>query len=259
MKKVNREKRENKKIDFFLNMLLIIFIIMFLYAVIEIGKWYFNKIENEKIGKEIANFIAIKTENIELEKNNETQEKYEIGFATLKKKNKDTVAFLKVKGTDVENIVVKGNDNEYYLSHNFEKKKNKGGWVFADYKNKIDGTDKNLIVYGHNMKNGSMFGTLKNILKPEWYNNEENYEIDFITEIEEQVYRVFSVYQIKDEDYYIKTEFKNNQFQKFIETLKKRSIKDFNVEVTGEDSILTLSTCANNNNYRVVLHAKRIK
>ena len=103
-----------------------------------------------------------------------------------------------------------------------------------------------------------MFGRLKNVLEEEWYNNEENHVINFVTEKEEQKYQVFSIYEIKNEDYYIDTEFKNNEFEKFIDTLKNRSIKDFNVQVSETDRILTLSTCANNNKYRVVLHAKRI-
>jgi len=69
---------------------------------------------------------------------------------------------------------------------------------------------------------------------------------------------VFSVYKIENEEYYIDTEFKKNEFEEFIDTLKNRSIKDFNVDVSVEDSILTLSTCADNNKYRIVLHAKRI-
>jgi len=103
-----------------------------------------------------------------------------------------------------------------------------------------------------------MFGTLKNILNKEWYNNEENYIIDLTTEKEEQKYQVFSVYKIENEDYYIDTEFRKNEFKKFVKTLKERSIKDFEIEITEEDSILTLSTCADNNKYRIVLHAKRI-
>lgn len=62
----------------------------------------------------------------------------------------------------------------------------------------------------------------------------------------------------KNEDYYINTEFKKNEFEKFVKNLKNRSIKDFNVEISTEDNILTLSTCADNNKYRVVLHAKKI-
>ena len=69
---------------------------------------------------------------------------------------------------------------------------------------------------------------------------------------------MFSVYKIENEEYYIDTEFKKNEFEEFIDTLKNRSIKDFNVDVSVEDSILTLSTCADNNKYRIVLHAKRI-
>ena len=70
------------------------------------------------------------------------------------------------------------------MNHNFEKKYNIAGWIFADYKNNFDKTDKNIVIYGHNRKDGSMFGTLKNILKEEWYSNEENFVIDFITEQE---------------------------------------------------------------------------
>ena len=98
----------------------------------------------------------------------------------------------------------------------------------------------------------------------EWADNkEENYIIDFMIENEAQKYQVFSIYQIKTEDYYIDTEFKDNEFGKFIDTLRERSIKDFNVEISSKDSILTLSTCANNNNnnnnnkYRIVLHVKK--
>ena len=160
--------------------------------------------------------------------------------------------------TPINYPVVQAKDNNYYLRRNLDKKYNVGGSIFMDYKNKLDGTDKNIIIYGHNIKDGSMFGTLENILEEEWYNNEENYIIDLTTEKEKLKYQVFSVYKIKNEDYYIDTEFKKNEFKKFIKTLKNRSIKDFDIEVTEDDRILTLSTCADNNKYRVVLHAKII-
>lgn len=105
-----------------------------------------------------------------------------------------------------------------------------------------------------------MFGTLKNVLTQAWYDNIENRKITVLTENEECIYDVFSVYQIKDEAYYITTNFSSDEnFEKFVKRLKNRSIYDFNIEVTKDDSILTLSTCANNNKYRVVLHAKRSK
>ena len=169
------------------------------------------------------------------------------------KKNMDTVAWIKVEGTDIDYPVVQSKNNDYYLNHSFDKSSNGAGWVFADYKNKFDGTDKNIVVYGHNRRDGSMFSSLKNILNVEWYNNDDNKYVTFITDTE------FSIYQTENEDYYIKTSFSENEFYSFLQTIKNRSIKNFNVDVNENDSILTLSTCANDNKYRVVLHAKKIK
>lgn len=105
-----------------------------------------------------------------------------------------------------------------------------------------------------------MFGSLKNILTSKWYNNKENYNIIFNIEGKNCIYKVFSVYKIEAEDYYIKTKFSDNkEFEEFINTIKKRSVKNFDINVSKDDSILTLSTCANNNKYRVVLHAKKSK
>ena len=108
------------------------------------------------------------------------------------------------------------------------------------------------------MKNGSMFSSLKNILTKDWQETEENMYVTFITEHEVLTYRVFSVYQIEVEDYYTTTAFNNKGFQKFIDKIKSRSKKNFNVEVKSEDQILTLSTCADNDKYRIVLHAVKL-
>lgn len=248
------KKHNNKKTLIVLSIIRIVFLILLIISTFNIIKWYINNKQNERIQEKVSE--AISTENIANEYGSDSN--YKIDFNKLKEINKDTIGWLKVNGTNIEYTVVRGNDNSYYLNHNYEKKENSAGWIFADYKNKLDGTDKNIVIYGHNMRDDSMFGSLKNILKEEWYNNEENFVINFVTEKEEQKYQVFSVYKIKNEDYYIDAEFKNNEFEKFVNTLKNRSIKDFNLEISADDNILTLSTCANNNKYRVVLHAKRI-
>lgn len=183
----------------------------------------------------------------------------EINFEELKSQNSDTVFYLKVNNTNISYPVVKYSDNNYYLNHSFDKSKNSAGWLFADYKNKLDGTDKNIVVYGHNRRDGSMFGTLKNILNKEWYDNTDNMDIVYMDIRGKHIYKIFSIYKIENEDYYITTQFNNDsRYKKFLTTIKSRSIKDFNVEISETDSILTLSTCSNNNKYRVVLHAKRI-
>ena len=186
-------------------------------------------------------------------------DKYNVDFDSLKQKNSDTIAWLKVNGTSIEYPIVKTTNNDFYMTHSFDKSYNSAGWVFMDYKDKFDGTDNNMVIYGHNRRDGSMFGTLKNILTEEWQNNTDNFIIPLITENEKSEYRVFSVYRIEKEDYYITTNFgTDNEFQKFIDKIKSRSVKDFEIDVTTNDNVLTLSTCADNNKYRVVLHAKKI-
>lgn len=229
------------------NILLIIFVALLIISSIEIIKWYKENKQNKKIQEKISEEVIVNREEILID------------FTKLKEINKDTVGWIKVNGTDIEYAVVKAQDNSYYLNHNFENEYNKAGWIFADYKNKFDGTDKNIVVYGHNRRDGSMFASLKNILKEEWYLNEENRKITFITEKEKSLYEVFSIYQIEAEDYYITTDFENGEFLEYLKTVKQRSIKDFNVEVSETDNILTLSTCGNDNDYRIVLHARQIK
>lgn len=247
-----RAKHYNKnKTNIPIIILMIFFIILLFFSGTKIVIWYMNNQNNKKISDEIAEFVTV----------DETKEdeKYAVDFEKLKEKNSDIVAWLKVNGTNIETTVVKTTNNYYYLTHNFNKEYNSAGWIFADYKNKVDGTDKNLVIYGHNMRDDSMFGSLKWVINEDWYNNEDNKYITLITENETQVYEVFSVYQTEKEDYYIQTNFDTEkEFNTFAQTIKKRSKKDFNVDVNKEDNILTLSTCANNNKYRVVLHAKKI-
>ena len=251
---MSRAKHYNKKKTNIISIILLfIFIILLFYSGTKIVIWYMNNQNNKKISDEIAEFVTVD------ETKEDDEEKYVVDFEKLKEKNSDIVAWLKVKGTNIETTVVKSTNNDYYLTHNFNKEYNSAGWIFADYKNKVDGTDKNLVIYGHNMRDDSMFGSLKWVINEDWYNNEDNKYITLITENETQVYEVFSVYQTEKEDYYIQTNFNTEkEFNTFAQTIKKRSKKDFNVDVNKEDNILTLSTCANNNKYRVVLHAKKI-
>lgn len=243
-------KQKTKK-NIIAQLLLLMFFILLIISLYEIVEWCINNNKNRKIKEEVSEFITI-------EKAEEEKQEYNVDFENLKEKNADSIAWLKVNGTEVDYPVVQTNDNNYYLKNNFNKEYNSAGWIFADYRNKFDGTDKNIIIYGHNRRDNSMFGSLRNILKEEWYNNKENYIINLITEDEKQKYEVFSVYQIETEDYYIKTAFNEGEFSNYIETVMNRSIKKFNIEVTENDNILTLSTCANNKEYRIVLHAKKI-
>lgn len=250
--KKNKSKKYKKAI---LNLVIYIMLLsILLYSGIKIYKWYKDKTNNNKIAEQIRDTVIVEEKN-----EDENKEESKVDFNKLKEQNSDAVAWIKVNNTNIEYPVVKGSNNSFYLNHSFDKSNNSAGWIFADYRNKFDNTDKNIVIYGHNMKDNSMFGSLKNILNSDWYDNEENTNIILYTENEKCIYKVFSIYKIESEDYYIKKEFSDdNNFEQFVNTIKKRSIKEFDIDVSGSDNILTLSTCANNNKYRVVLHAKKI-
>ncbi len=243
-----KKKKSNKRKNIIKIIMVILFIIL-IYSIYNIIVWYVDNNKNEEIKEEIKEIIE---EN--------SNDKNDIDFASLKTKNKDIVAYLKVPGTKIDYVVVKGTDNKYYLKHNLYKKSSVAGWIFMDYHNKLDGTDKNIVIYGHNTMNGTMFGTLRNVVKKNWYENVDNHTFNLVLDGEVLTYQVFSTYSIKVEDYYINTKFKDDkEFDKFVKTLKKRSVYNYDVEVNGEDSILTLSTCTGGGKSRMVLHAKRIE
>ncbi len=211
--------------------------------------------ENNSIKAELSESIEVVDDSQE-----QDMPKVSIDFETLKKINKDVVGYVKVNNTNIDYVVVQGEDNDYYLNHNFEKDWNLAGWVFADFRNKFDGSDKNIIIYGHNTSDGSMFGSLEKVLSTEWYEDQDNYEVLLATEDGKYKYRVFSVYSIVPEDYYISTDFADEgEFRTFVKTMQERSIYDFNMDVFTEDRILTLSSCLGNGEKRVVLHAKLVK
>ena len=248
-------KKNKRKIRIKSNIIIIfgiLCLVVAIYSTYKIIMWKQNVDRNNKIKEEVNDLIKVDEKEI-------LKDKYNVDFKSLKEINTDVIAWIKVNGTNIEYPVVKGTDNSYYLKHNLKKEYNNAGWIFADYKNKFDGTDRNIVIFGHNTKDGSMFGSLKNVLESDWQKEVKNTIIVMVNENEPIIYQVFSTYSIKPEDYYITTEFKDDEdFSKFIDTIKKRSNYDYNVNVDSSDSVLTLSSCIGDGSKRVVLHAKKI-
>lgn len=239
--------KKKKIISIILNLF---FTTIIVFCLIKIGIWFYDNYKSRTI-KDKYKDIQNKLDNININKIEDDT----VSIKKLKKQNSDTVGWLKVNNTDISYPVVKTNDNDYYLNRSFDKTYNSAGWPFMDYKNEFDGKDKNIVIYGHNRKNGDMFGTLSKTLKEEWYTNKDNQEIIFITEKEVQRYQVYSVYQVLNEEYYINTELNDHEYESFLDTISKRSYYNFNVKLDKSKPTLTLSTCAGNDKYRIVLHA----
>lgn len=177
----------------------------------------------------------------------------------LKQTNQNTRGWIYVPGTNINYPFVQTNNNDFYLTHTFDGHWSDAGWVFLDYRNTATLTDRNQIIYAHGRIDGSMFGSLQNVLSPEWQSNPDNHVVKITTEKNSSLWRVFSVYRIPKTNDYITTIFNNDtHFMEFANMIKSRSAFDFNTSINEKDKIITLSTCIGQND-RVVLHAKLIK
>ena len=198
-------------------------------------------------------------DNLELTKKLE-KVKSNTDFLKLKKINSEVVGIIKIKNTNINYPIVQSSDNTYYLNHSYTKEKSSAGTIFLDYRNDLENLSKNNIIYGHHRLDNTMFGSLSNLFEEEWLNNKDNYYITVDTREEKLTFKIFSVYTISKESYYIKTYFSNTKyFKEFLETIMKRSIFNFGTNVNTNDKILTLSTCKNNFGKRIVVHAKLLK
>ena len=239
MKKLKLKKR-------ILIVILFVFSFIFVFSLLNIIKWYQDNEKSKDMKDKIDEYTHI-------DPNKNT---YDINFKELDKLNSDTIAYIIVNNTKISYPVVKTYDNDYYLRHGFDKNYSEAGWIFMDYKNQFDGTDKNIVIYGHGRLDGSMFGSLKKVLDEEWYSNKDNLTIRLITKKSKVIeYKIFSVYKIKEEEYYINTKFDDNSFDEFVKTIKKRSIHQYEENMSQVNQVLTLSTCTIVDGYRFVVHA----
>lgn len=181
--------------------------------------------------------------------------------------NNELVGWLAIPDTEINHpVVLKENDNEFYLSHNFEKEADNNGNLFVDYRCDIVNPTTNTIIYGHNMRSGLMFGKLKYYLDKDYYNAHKT--IQFNTIYEHRKYEIVAVclsqvYTSEDNNfrYYDFTKAENEaQYDAFIATVKALSVFDDEINILKSDKLLTLSTC---NSYtedgRLFIVAKRVQ
>ncbi len=173
----------------------------------------------------------------------------------LKKINEDYVGWIEVANTNIDYPVVQGKDNDFYLNHDFNKNKSSSGSIFIDYRNNID-KDKNIVIYGHNMKNKSMFQNLMKFKEEEFW--EENNKIILTIDGKKYEYEIFSYYVINAKDIDLKANFKNDgEYLKYIEGIKKKSIFHRDIDITSNDKIITLSTCSyEKNDFRISIYGR---
>ena len=182
------------------------------------------------------------------------------GAKELLEKNSDVVGIIRIEGTQVNNPVMQADDNNKYLRHKLSGRESNAGEIFLDYRNHFDEVDgeghlicensDNLIIYGHEMGDGQMFGSLNNYRIYDYFYGEHPI-IELNSNYEQYKYKIFAFFVLDAED---DTETKfdcwnylnfddEEDFYDFVNEVKRRTIRLNDVDVKYGDQLLTLSTC----------------
>lgn len=194
--------------------------------------------------------------------NGEVEEGYdwagvEIDFDSLKAINPDVVGWIRFDDTEAVHVdypILHAEDNDAYLYHDLTGEKHSSGSIFLEAANSPDFSDYYNIIYGHNMKNGSMFGTLKK------YNREENFYdanpyFTIYTETGAYRYQIFSYENVADDsEIYTVGYAPDEQYQNLIDRMVSGSQRDTGIVPQNTDRIVTLSTCSYSDTVRFVVH-----
>lgn len=193
----------------------------------------------------------------------------DLTYEEAKDKNKDTIGYISVPGTDIAYPVVRGEDNEYYLSHNILKDESKYGAIFMDFRNADKDQQKHIIIYGHDMKNGTMFHSLLNFKQKSFFS--ENRIISFTWGETETMWEIYLACTIPTVDghmiNYTETRFGDNAaFEEYMtdmiayaRTAPSSTLSD-NVTISQADQVLTLTTCTyEQDNSRFIIQARRVR
>lgn len=235
-KRRKSRKIRNKKKNFVLNVILILAAAVFCvsaFQLIRIAKGYKEgQSEYEKVRDTAVT-------------NAEDQEKFRVDFDELLKINKDTVGWIRFypEPKEINYPLVQGADNELYLHKTFSSNENTLGAIFLDMAASPDYSDQHTIIYGHRMKDGSMFRHLQDY-EDKAFLEKNPYFYIYTPDGKEITYRIYSVGQIKETSETYQISFENEEdYEKFLAATKETSLYDTGVEVTAEDTVVTLSTC----------------
>lgn len=257
------EQKKKRKSDVLLTIALIAAIVVFCYAAFNLYHIYteykkgtdeYNQIEEMAVTERDADSAEVAGPNAQL------KPPIEVDFDKLKSVNEDVVGWIYVDALpDISYPIVKGKDNQTYLHQTYEKNYNFAGTIFVDYENSGDFSDCNTLVYGHNMKNGSMFGHLKKFREDDKLYKQDKY-FWLLTPERNYRYEIISAYTTGvNSDTYTLFKGPGEEFEKYLETIKGYSeIQTDDTDLTIKDKIVTLSTCTGNESTRFVVQGKRV-
>ena len=216
--------------------LMAICLLIFIYSAYNI----YIYLEEEKANKQLTDDLMKKAVTETVTDNDDFNSlPINVDFDALKKENKDIIGWIYSEDTTINYPVVQSEDNEYYLRRLINGKYNTAGSIFMDFRNDPNLQDNNTIIYGHNMKNGTMFASIHEYKSQEYYNNHK--VMYYFTPDKNYVIELFAGYTISVESDIYNLSDINSKIQQLISKCDFKS----DVEVSEKDKMLTLSTCAN--------------
>lgn len=260
-KKVLKSKLANQKIYM---AVLVILILIFSISLFLLGRivWQYwsasdmyGKIQNQSGQEKPLPIIKPDPNRTEFPINDDIPQ---VDFNPLYEINDEIVAWIRIDNTEINYPIARAEDNEYYLKHLYNKKLNISGSIFMDYRANQDFSSDNTILYGHNMRNNTMFGSLKKYKKESYF--EEHKYIWFITPKATYQYEIYAAYEFDSAKENHVINFNSEEsYQTYLDEIKAKSILSSKLEVGTKDHLLTLSTCTDDpNDKRFVVVAKRV-
>lgn len=256
-KRNKQNRKQNKKFKTIVSGILIF---IFAVGLSYIGYYIYNNFKSKN--DNVLNAIEVNDKQI-----TETKTERILQLEELKKQNNDIIGWLEIENTPINFPVMQGTDNEYYMKHTYNKEYSNDGSIFLDKSYDWNLPSSNLLLYGHNNKNGNMFQGLLEYEKESYY--KEHPKVKFTTVEEDSEYEIIAVFKSRvyyksEKDvfryyYFINAE-NEQEYNNYVEQSKKASLYDTGKTATYGDQLLTLSTCEySQEDGRFVIVAKKIK
>ena len=218
----------------------------------------------ESVGSEVLDEVEKETTGVLGSIESTEEEKpyipFEYNHEALLSINRDGIGYLYIEGLNLKLPLVQTTDNNYYLNHTFNLEENKGGCLFEDARINKGLYADNIIIYGHNMKNGSMFGSLGKYSNYDFWNTDNNSIIYVFTGKLVRKYKVFSCYITPPSGDTFTYNFESvDELRNYAVAMKTKSQYDTGVDISEAEQILTLITCTNNSKQRFIVHSVLIE
>lgn len=253
-----KESKNNKPVKKIITRLFtVICLSVFIYSAYELSEIGMGYYKNRQVLAEVQDVY----EQLDKENHGDGSTEIRKQFESLREINSDIIGWITIEDTKINYPIVQAENNEFYLTRNYKKENSRAGSIFLDYRNELLADEKNMIVYGHRMKDETMFQQLIKYADQDFF--EHHPIIYFDTMYEGYDLEVFSVYYTTTEFDYIQTEFSTDEdVEEFHRLIKEKSIYQTDIDLKLEDTIVTLSTCdstLDSNEGRFVVHAKLIE